>query len=167
MSGTKVKNKYEFIADSFWLSYSLWIIGIFLNAIPIVFNVVNEWFLLEESKMKQFDFFRSIISSCDFMYVFCSVGFILIIEIFLIKNKTEWNKLHNLIFGITLIYSITLLVLFTISSFSPNWSSHISEGQIANINFISFIIMFISSTLYFVFAHIKVSRCLVKEGKES
>lgn len=166
MSGTKVKNKVIFKTKEFFLTYSLWLIGILLNAIPPLFKVANEWLKTDVCNLKYFDFWKLFISNCEFMYVFCSVGFILMIELFFLKNRIKWRFVHNTIFWVTLLYSIILLTLYTISIFSPYWSTHITPEQTANINFISFLILFVVGTLYFVLAHTNRTRKLVNEEEQ-
>lgn len=161
MSETKVKNKFSFRVKDFLLAYFLWIIGILLNIVPSFFKVLNEWLNTDVSQLDNFDFWKSFISDCGFMYVFCSVGFILLIELFFLKPTIPHQTTHNFIFSIILIYSIALLILYTVSFFNPYWNSHITKGLAANINFVSFLIIFLTGTIYFVLIHTKRTRQLI------
>ncbi len=160
MSGTKVKKKVSFETKDFLFEYFLWVVGILLIAVPTLFKVTNEWLNTDVSNLEKFDFWKSFISDYEFLYVFCSVGFILIIELYFLN---KWHKIKGIIFVSILFYSLILLVLYTISTFNPNWSTHVLPEQTAKLNIIAFVMLFIVGTLNLVLAHTNIKRQLVNE----
>lgn len=161
MSSSKVKNEISFKKGDFWIAYSLWIVSILLNTIPTVYKVLNEWLNLEASSLENFNPLLEFISDYEFMYIFCSSGFILILELFFFKRRIEWYTEYSAIFWVVFFYSIILLVLYTIASFNPYWSNRISVGLVANINFIAFAFLFVIGTLYFILANISTRKLIL------
>lgn len=147
MGNKKINQKYTFNVGKFFPAYLLWIVGIIINVIPMVFVTLNEWLKTEPGA--SFDFFHILISDIEFMYVFCSTAFIFLLELYFVR-KTN-SLLSKILTGITLLYVTPQFIMYTISHFNENWFTHVSAEFVSSFNTVSFIMLFLIGTLYFIY----------------
>lgn len=158
---SNIRFKFDFSFKQMISSFLLWLTGITLNMLPILYKVINDW--LCSSSEKSIDFYETLFwSDLDFLAINFSVSFLLLLELCFIKSSNRFiNKsLQAILFFVTLV----LIIIYTIATFSSGWSNHVSELFMKYINFGTLISVVCLGTIYFLVSSLKITREVINNA---
>lgn len=130
MKTVKLKVKFDF--RRFISTFLLWLVGVLLSLLPILYKNLYI-FLNAEEKDQPINFINNFLMDQDFVFIGFSSGFLLFLELFFLEpyfNKT----LQKVMGGFLIAYTLILIIFYTISYFSVNWVSRVGESRIILIN---------------------------------
>lgn len=145
-----VKNKLNFNFSEFLIAYFLWMIGILINAIPIIYNCIK--IVVANSELT---FFQLFWSNQDFLFVGFSTVFLLLLELILLRNNANSKKFLEIVL---FFYGVILIMLYSISFFEDNITNYFSYDFIINFNKCTLILTLILGTICFIYSFISKER---------
>lgn len=125
------RNNYIFIKNLF-----IWIVGIIISFLPIIYNEINLY--LHEKPITNF------LTEKDLTFTIFNTALLLLIEAILI-NKIKFKKFLCLIL---IAFMLVLIIIYTISIFSDNWDSVVNDNIKIIINTTSFILLLLIGVIY-------------------
>lgn len=165
-----LKRKIHWDHKSFFKIYSLWLIGIILNILPIILNVFKT-FLTDDSN--NFCFRVAFWGRLDFVSINFILAFLIFIELVFFKgtmvkeNDPHWNEVYNkmttAIKAILLVMTGLLVFIYIVATFSSEWEEKISVNFLIYVNIITLILVFFLGTVHFLLSTMRTTIEL-KEG---
>lgn len=154
-SGVQVRCQVHINAGQFFKSIGLWFVGILINLIPVLFRCLDAYF----DNTKDFELIKFFWTDQDFLFISFSTGFLLFIEVMFVGLK--YRVVTKVIGGILLLYTFSLIIIYTISFFSEEWNEHISPNIVMDINMLTFFSILVLGFLVFLFSATDFNRRVV------
>lgn len=145
-----VKNKLSFNFIEFFIAYFLWVFGILINAIPIIYNCIK--MLVANSELT---FFQLFWTNQDFLFISFSTVFLLLLELILLRTNTNPKKLLEIVLAC---YGFMLIMIYSISFFEDNITNYFSYDFIMDFNKTTLIFTFLLGTIGFIYSFISKER---------
>ncbi len=155
MGETKIKKKLRIDFKQFFSSAGLWMFGILLNLLPLVYKVWNVWL----STNDEIDWLLLFWSDIDFLCINFSVAFLLFLELFFIKSDKKTTM--HILGGILIFVTLLLIIAYTVASFSPGWSTHVSAEFMKSVNFYTLLLIVVLGIIYFVISAAQIRKEVV------
>lgn len=134
---------YNCHRNRFFQKLFLWIIGLILSFIPVLYKQINLYF----HNISNFSF-KGIMTDKDLMFTFFSTTFLLLLESILSDNKK--NNVNGVFRIVSLFLTVFFVVWYTISIFSDNWDEYVENDYIYCFHVCIFISIIILGIVYFV-----------------
>lgn len=155
----KKENKVKFNGKRFISSLGLWIVGVLLSTIPIVYKNLSIFFNADESG-EPFDYVKNFWIDQDFLFIGFSSGFLLFLELFFLES--HYNRpIQKIIEGFLIFYTLILIIIYTISYFNSNWVSKWGEDNVLILNKMVLALLIVFGVMAFVVKAFESER---KEG---
>lgn len=155
MGETKVKKKLRIDFKQFFSSAGLWMFGILLNMLPLIYKVWNAWL----STSEEIDCLLLFWSDTDFLCINFSVAFLLFLELFFLKSDKK-STMH-ILGGILIFVTLLLIIAYTVASFSPGWIARVSAEFMQSVNFYTLLLIVGLGIIYFVISAAEIRREVV------
>lgn len=155
MGETKIKKELRINFKHFFSSAGLWMLGILLNMLPLVYKVWNEWL----STSEEIDCLLLFWSDTDFLCINFSVAFLLFLELFFLKSDKK--KTMHILGGILIFVTFLLIIAYTVACFSPGWSARMSAEFMKTVNFYTLLLIVGLGIIYFMISATEIRRKVV------
>lgn len=131
-SRVQIRFQMHVNVGKFLKSIGLWGVGILINIIPICFRCLDTYL----DNTEKFDLVKIFWTDQDFLFICFSTGFLLFIEVMFVGLK--YDVVTKVIGGVLLLYTFSLIIIYTISFFSEKWNERINPNVIMDINMWTF-----------------------------
>lgn len=156
-----VKYRVNFSFKKMLSSLSLWLIGICINMLPILYKVIDEWF--SETYRDFVDIYSTLFwSDVEFLSINFSVSFLLLLELCFVQSN--FKIVNNILLFILSVVTAVLIAMYTMAVFSDGWSTHVSAVFMKSVNFWTLLSIVFLGIVYFVTSSLKITREVINNG---
>ena len=147
-----VKNRIKINWKQFLSTTGLWFVGIMINALPVVYNCLRTFLTVKQ----HMDIVQLFWTDQSILFINFSTGFLLFLEIYFMEQRYEtFSKGMG---AILIAYTFVLIIVYTVSFFSPNWNERVGVAVNMRINIATLLVLIVLGLIVFVISSIEIKR---------
>ena len=147
-----VSNRVKINWKQFLSTTGLWFVGIMINALPVVYNCLRTFLTVNE----HIDIIQLFWADQSILFINFSTGFLLFLELYFMEQRYEaFSKGMG---AILIAYTFILIIVYTISFFSPNWYERVSDSVNMRINIATLLMLIVLGLIVFIISSIEIKR---------